>query len=301
MISHPFMPHSDPPRSLQLERLFSRISDLATLPRLAQRVLELASDETATNEDLRKVIEQDPALTARILRRVNCSFYGLPHRVADLNKAIILLGFREIQAIALTDFLSRLFDHCDHHRSYRREDLWHHCIAVANASRSLARNCGLAHPDEAYIAGLLHDLGYLLLDRYLRRHFYEIIDGLDEQRPTFELERERLTFDHAMLGAFVAERWRFPAQIVAAIGGHHDCPLHPGPHAELIACVQLADYLCSRAGCTSLGVVNVPDFSPAVRQHLKLDDIGMALIETDLPELIRRSGEFASVERLGAA
>ena len=284
-----------------LARLFSRISDLATLPRLAQRVLELAWDESATNEDLRKIIQQDPGLTAKILQRVNSSFYGLPHRVADLNKAIILLGFREIQAIALTVFLSRLFDHCDSHGTYRREALWHHSVAVAAASRTIARICGLPHPDEAYVAGLLHDIGYMLLDRHLRRHFYAIIDQLTELRPTFDVEREVLTFDHAMLGAFVAERWQFPGQIVNAIGYHHQLPDHPYPHGSLIACVHLADYLCSRSGCSSLGVINVPEFSEAARRHLKLDDISMALIEAELPLALTQAGELASMERLGAA
>ena len=114
-----------------LEKLFARISDVATLPQIAQRVMDVAQDENATNEDLRQAIQQDPALVARVLRRVNSSQYGLPIRVSDIKKAIVLLGFREIQAMAFTVFVSKMFAQPGARQSFNREELWSHAVGVA--------------------------------------------------------------------------------------------------------------------------------------------------------------------------
>lgn len=287
-------PESTPQREA-LERLFSRISDVTTLPQIAQRVLTVARDENATNEDLRRVIQHDPALVARVLRRVNSSMYGLPHRVADLSKAIVLLGFREIQAMALTVFVSKMFDSQRLPGNFSREALWGHSIGVAVMARLIASVCGLPRPDEAYVAGLLHDLGYILLDQHLPTHFARVVDALETSKPTYDVEQRLLTFDHALLGAYVAQRWNFPDEIVDAIGYHHQLSQYKGEHVQLVYCVSLADYLCSKAGRTSLGVQNVAEPPTDIRARLKLDDIGMELIKAELAHTLDRASLLAAI------
>ena len=278
-----------------LDRLFSRICEVATLPHVAQRVIEVARNEKSTNEDLRSVIQRDPALVAKVLRRVNSSLYGLPHRVSDISKAIILLGFREIQAMAFTVFASKLFDRAQTTTSFSREGLWNHSVGVGVVARMIASVCGLPHPDEAYVAGLLHDLGYIILDQYLPRHFGEVVTKTKSGRPTWEVENEILTFDHALLGAFVARRWNFPDEVVSAIGYHDQSSAYEGPHVRLVECVALANYLCHKAGRTSLGVTIAEDPPPGFRERLKLDETGMDLIKTELVVTLDRANTLASL------
>lgn len=242
-----------------LSQLFTRLGDVAAMPASAQQVLRLTEQEDTdeVRDQLRQVIEADAGLASRILRRLNSSYFGLSHTVGQIGAAINLLGIREVRNLTLTSCLSKTFEPQSDYGTYRRRELWVHSVGVAAAARLVSRICGRGNPDEAYTAGLLHDVGLILLDQSLKRHFHAVLDRLDERTPTCRIEEEVLTFDHATLGGFVAEQWRFPPQIVDAIAWHHAPAEYQGEFRELVGVVSIANYLCSRAGYTSLGVHNV--------------------------------------------
>jgi HD-like signal output (HDOD) protein len=281
-------------RRLALERLFSRIGDVITLPAAAQRVLKLTEDENARPDELREAIQSDPVLVARILRRLNSSYYALSQKISDVKAAINLLGLREIRNLALTVFVSRFFDGGAGHGGYKRENLWAHSVGVAVAARLVARVCGRGAPDEAYIAGLLHDLGLILLDQTLRRHFYKVLDALDPSTPTHIVENRVLSFDHALLGGFVARKWNFPDPVADAITFHHQPWCYTGPHKELVHVVSVANYLCSRTGLTSLGVHNVAAPPDEVYAGLGLDQVTLAIIWEELDTALDKATALAS-------
>jgi HD-like signal output (HDOD) protein len=281
-------------RRLALERLFARIGDVTTLPAAAQKVLRLTEDENIDSEKLREAIQGDPVLVARILRRLNSSYYALSHKVSDLKTAISLLGMREIRNLALTVFVSRFYEGGAAYGTYKRENLWAHSVGVAVASRLVARVCGRSACEEAYIAGLLHDLGLILLDQTLRRHFHKVLDSLDEATPTHIAESRILTFDHALLGGFVARKWNFPDAVADAITFHHQPWCYSGPHQDLVQVVAVANYLCSRAGVTSLGVSNVPPPPDDVYSGLGLDQVTLAIIWDELDTALEKASALAS-------
>jgi HD-like signal output (HDOD) protein len=281
-------------RRLALERLFARIGDVTTLPTSAQRVLRLTEDENADPEKLREAIQSDPVLVARILRRLNSSYYALSNKISDMRSAISLLGMREIRNLALTVFVSRFFEGGTVHGAYRRENLWSHSVGVAVASRLVARVCGRGACEEAYIAGLLHDLGLILLDQTLRRHFHKVLDAIDEATPTHIAESRILTFDHALLGGFVARRWNFPDAVADAITFHHQPWCYTGPHKDIVQVVAVANYLCSRAGVTSLGVQNVPPPPDEVYSELGLDQVTLAIIWDELDTALEKATSLAT-------
>jgi len=281
-------------RRKALDRLFARIGDLTTLPTAAQRVLRLTESDNADAEKLREAIQSDPVLVARILRRLNSSYYALSHKISDLKTAINLLGIREIRNLTLTVFVSRMYDGGATHGRYRRENLWTHSVSVAVASRLVARVCAKSAGDEAYVAGLLHDIGYILLDQTLRRHFYKVIDALDDSTPTPALETRILSFDHALLGGFVARRWNFPDAVADAIAFHHDPAAYAGPHAEIVNVVATANYLCTRAGVTSLGINNIAPPPDAVFAALGLDELTLAIIWDELETALEKATALAS-------
>jgi HD-like signal output (HDOD) protein len=281
-------------RRVALERLFARIGDVTSLPTAANKVLRLTEDENADPEKLREAIQSDPVLVARILRRLNSSYYALSHRISDLKTAISLLGIREIRNLALTVFVSRFYEGGTVHGAYKRENLWSHSVGVAVASRLVARVCGRGACEEAYIAGLLHDLGLILLDQTLRRHFYRVLDAIDENTPTHIAETRILSFDHALLGGFVARRWNFPDPVADAITFHHQPWCYSGPHKDLVQVVAVANYLCSRAGVTSLGVHNVAAPPDEVYTDLGLDQVTLAIIWDELDTALEKATSLAT-------
>lgn len=282
-------------RRKALSKLFLKIGDIASLPSSAQQVLRLTEqpDSDEIREQLRDAIQADAGLVARILRRLNSSYFGLSHRVGQIGAAINLLGVREIRNLALTVFLSKSFEPQSDYGSYRRKELWLHSVAVGAAGRLVSRICGRANPDEAYTAGLLHDIWLILIDQTFKRQFRQVLDRINDRTPTCQAENEILTFDHASLGGFVAEQWRFPPQITEAIAWHHEPHNYQGEHKDLVNVVSVANYLCSRAGYTSLGVQNVTPPPDSINAQLGLDQVSFSIIVSELDATLQKAEDLA--------
>ncbi|MFV1964615.1 MAG: HDOD domain-containing protein [Pirellulaceae bacterium] len=263
---------------IALERLFQRVTGISSLPGIAQQVIALAADDSTTVEDLRQAIQTDPALTANVMRRVNSSYFGLASKIADLRSAISLLGFLEIRNICLRIFVSRIFDEPGSYRTYDREALWRHCEGTAVAARKIARVTGMVKPDEAYVAGLLHHIGTILVDQYLHRHFCRIVDRVDARTPAHIVEQDVLSFDHCQLGEFVVRKWNFPDCISDAIRYYAYPSQYVGAHRQLVNVVTLADFFCSRAGTTSFGVFNVATPEDEVYASLAVDRVTLQIL-----------------------
>jgi len=259
----------DPASEALVKRLFARIGEISTLPVVALRIMEVASNPKTGADELLESVRFDAALVLRIMRTINSSFYALQNKVADLKLAITLLGFKEIRNLALTAYVAQLFKRSGGHGQYRREQLWTHLVSVASVARWLADRTGRVAPSEAYLAGLLHDLGLILIDQYLHKPFCELIDTLSQapQDATLcEVEAEVLGFDHTQLGEYVASQWNLPEHLTAAIRYHHSPAEYGGAYQAMVYTVALADFFCSLKGVTALGVCQ-PSVPPAEVFH----------------------------------
>lgn len=278
-----------------LEKLFHRIGEVSSLPISATRILNVANDDSAGASDLLAAVEGDPAVAVRILRTVNASFYSVRNRIGDLKQAITLLGFREVRNMALTVYVAEMFHSNGDYRNYSREALWDHMVAVAAMSRMIADVCGTVPPDEAYCAGLLHDVGLILIDQYLRRHFTRVLDSLTATTPTMEIEDRILTFNHSQLGEFVTRQWNFSEPIVAAAGYHHHPQHYNGPQRDMVMIVALANYLCSRQEITSLGEHNVTPPADDAYHQLGIESGQMSSILQRLDQTLSTAALAAAV------
>lgn len=278
-----------------LHKLFTRVGEASPLSHHALDVLRLTNNENTPFDDLQRVIQQDPAFAAKILRCVNSIFYGLRHEVSSLHAAIGLLGFRELRNIAATVFLSRLFRQPSDFRNYSREGLWKHLVAVATTSRLVSLVCGRAAPDEAFMAGLLHDLGLVLIDLNLRTHFCRVLQRLDRHKETVDIERKILTFDHTEIGEFVAGHWNFSEAVTASIRHHHQPQQYAGPARDVIYVVAISNYLCSRYGYTSLGVRNLVPPPDDVYAGLGLDETDLRIIWDELELTLQKAAAIARI------
>jgi putative nucleotidyltransferase with HDIG domain len=288
-------PVRDPQRQELFDKLFARITEISTMPMAAIEILDIASDPTTGASDLLRAVEQDPSLAARLMRTVNSGYYGLRAPVANLKNAITLLGFKEVRNLALTAYVSQLFSNTAGHGSYRREDLWRHCVAVATCARLVAMETRETAPEEAYLAGLLHDMGYILTDQYLHRRFCQMLDLLNEQTPTFKVEQASLGYDHAELGAYAARKWHFSEEIIQVIRYHHLPDLYMGTNSHLLYCVVLANFLCTRQGLPSLGVCNIPQPSETVFTELEIGRDTLTVIWESLQESMSGVEAMASI------
>ena len=138
------------------------ISHIATLPEITLRIIELVEDPTSTAQDLHKIISNDPALCSRILKVVNSAFYGLPRQIGSINRAVVLLGLNAVKNIAIAASLTKLFRGGELCPQFSARDLWIHSIATAAGSKLICDEMKLGLPDEAFLAGLIHDIGIMV-------------------------------------------------------------------------------------------------------------------------------------------
>lgn len=271
-----------------LDELVRRVSDISTLPHVAMKTMEVANDPKSSAIDLKEIIESDAALGARILRCVNSSAYATREKVTNLQQAISYLGLRQIRSLALTASVSEMFSKDEEIGPYRRRNLWSHLVAVGICSRLIAMRQKLPDFEDAFAAGLLHDIGIVLEDQYLHGHFCNIIQSLGEGPTLAEAERKVLGFDHAKLGTQVAELWRFPDSVKAAIGFHHMSVNYHGADITVVRCVEIANLICTVKGYSSIGLKLVKVSQPALGA-LSLTKEHIAVLAADLDEELAKN------------
>ncbi len=223
------------------------IGDIATLPEVTVKIIEIVEDSRSTVKDLHEVIKRDPALSTKILRVVNSAFYGLPGQIASVDRAIILLGLSAVKNIAIAASISRLFKGGKISAHYTAKDLWRHSLAVGVASRSIAKTAGVVGAlDEIMLAGLIHDLGLLVERQAFPDELAQIIERCEAGEGDFlTLEIEVLGADHQTFGDALTTKWRFPRNLRAVIGFHH-APDRLSPELlQLGLIIRTADILCA--------------------------------------------------------
>lgn len=229
----------------QLQKALAGVSEISSLPEITARIVQVVEDPRATAHEMHDIVRADPALAAKILKVVNSAFYGLPSQIASLDRAILMLGLSAVKNIALAASLSRLFVVEDVSEQFAARDLWRHSVAVGVAARLLAESGGAVEADEAFVAGLVHDLGLVAMQQLFPANLREVVDRCHAETLSFcELERHVVGADHQMLGAFLAERWKFPPTLRQAIEFHHQPGDADAQYRGLATAVYVADTQC---------------------------------------------------------
>jgi putative nucleotidyltransferase with HDIG domain len=221
--------------------LVKRIQNLAPLPTLAHSILTIGNDPSSSAADLRNEIEKDQSLTARILKTVNSAYYGFHRKIGNVDRAIVILGFDEI--INLTLAACIIEDYQSPDSNFDRQKFWIHSLGSAYIARELAQKLTSCDAKDAFVLGLLHDFGKVILDQRFKSLFEQILMVAREaDTPLHEVEFEVANIDHAEIGGLVAESWRLPVPLVKAIQYHHNPDLSKGVHPQEIAIAHLANY-----------------------------------------------------------
>ncbi len=210
------------------------------LPEVATKAIRLLSDSNSSSQDLARVISLDQGLTARVLALANSAYFGAARRFVTVREAIIRLGYKTVQAILYAASASSALSRPLTLYGMGRNELWKHSIACAISARLIANQYRLWDVEEAYVAGLLHDIGLPALDRFVqqRSELVRLIRSADY--PPFMAEQMVLGFDHAYLGSLICQKWQLTEELTAAVSAHHE-PLAGQPRSILAAIVHLAD------------------------------------------------------------
>lgn len=198
-------------------------SELSTIRQTVLQIVQIVDDPQSSAGDLTNIISTDPPLSARLLRLANSAHFGLVRRISSIHDAIICIGFDAVKEVALTQKVCEIFAQDDEGFGYSRFALWQHSVAVAICARQLCRHMQRGpRPETAYAAGLLHDMGILVIDQFLQFDFLVILrDAAEENRDLMEVEGMVLGFGHAEVGQALTRSWQFPRDFSFAIGHHH--------------------------------------------------------------------------------
>ena len=227
-------------------RLIDDLVTLPTLPTILVQINELVADQNSSAADVAAVIQIDVAIATKVLRLANSAYYGLRSKVTSVQHAIAMLGFNIIKNLAITATVFENFQEGGTHPHFDHEAFWRHCVATGTLSRMLADRIGLSRKEieGAFICGLLHDVGKIILEQHLHDRFMEVLDYTStNQVPLVRAERELFDFTHAEVGALLADRWHLAPEIVAACQFHHTPLDAPAGEQQLPCIIHVADIM----------------------------------------------------------
>lgn len=221
------------------------LTTLATLPEITTRIIATIEDPRSSAGKLHAIVSHDPALATRILRVVNSAFYGLAGKIASVERAIAMLGSTAVKNIAVASSLGQMFRGGKLCEGFAVRDLWTHCIAVAVTARELARRMQSPLADEAFLAGLIHDIGILVELQFWPEQVREVCKTVWTGGGDFcQTERAAIHVDHQLLGKALTEKWNFPKVCRDAAAHHHDPANADDSTRPAVTLVHVADVLC---------------------------------------------------------
>jgi len=272
--------------STNILTLVNSTIDLPTMPEVLIKLNEVMADPDTSAADVAKVVSADPAVSTNILRIVNSAYYGLQVRVSSVSLAISVMGFNMTKKVALKAAVFSAFTkRRDKIQHFDPSAFWKHAVYAGVAARVLAGASDQftdMHPEDAYIAGLLHDIGkIILMEKSAPRYLQMLRKSVQQGRPEVDAELEDFGFTHADVGSVLAIKWSLPEDLAIAIRYHH-APARDPFHRSLSSLIHLADQLAWRAQMPStIGT------APAPLDHDVYDQVGLSpeRIEELLPQI----------------
>jgi putative nucleotidyltransferase with HDIG domain len=232
-------------KSERIKNIASKVGNLPILPTVVAKMLELADNPETQTETLAKLISNDQSLTARILKTANSAHYGFSREISTVDTAIVVIGYKAVKEIGLSLSVVDSLKNIGLLNRFDIQKYWEHSVGVATAAKEIAKKYISADAGELYVAGLLHDIGKMILIQYAPQNFYEVLDYMEEQNTEyFEAEEQILWIDHGEIGYMIAERWNLPQKIGTIIRHHHRPQDAPENFTAQAAIINVADALC---------------------------------------------------------
>jgi putative nucleotidyltransferase with HDIG domain len=275
------------------------IKDLPTLPVIALEINRMLANDKISVNLLSQIIEKDQAIVSKLLKLVNSSFFGVRSKVATVQEAVVRLGFNSVRNVVVSVSVFETLTLEDGEGvDFNMEDFWAHSVAVAMTSRYLSEQSGIQDPDDCFVAGLLHDIGLIIIARFFPDILAKMIRQVKEQNVSiYDAEKEIIPIRHNKIGELIARRWQLPPSMCDTLKYHHT-PNKGAVNPELLTVVHLGDVIVRRFFITSINparnVVNPIISSISTASEKKLDQLNRTaeVWFPDLKDKIREACEF---------
>jgi putative nucleotidyltransferase with HDIG domain len=237
------------PTAAQLLRKFN---DSKTLPHVALRLSKLLSQEGSRIQEFDALIKMDPVLVTRLLRMANSPYYGLSEKITSISRAIVFIGMKNLRNLVVIEGLKDLIQEDSQGGVFSRKQLWLHCVAVSICSQMIAERVFGQRGEDAFLCGILHDVGIIVEDQTAPDLFLKTCTALGSRAGALPLvEKEMIGTDHCEIGALLAKEWKMPEEIKEGIRRHHteDDTLMPNTMTGIL---QLAEFMAGKLGHAAL-------------------------------------------------
>ena len=239
-------PVKDDGRALK-DKILAGIKELPPMPQVVVKTQKLISDPDTDAKRIAEVIETDQAIAAKVLRVANSAYYGMRGKISSIKHAAVVLGYKTLGEITMSVGAENILGGKLPGYGYDSQDLWKHSLAVAFGSRILANTQKATLANEAYTAGLIHDVGKIIMDSYVLDKKEEIESFMVKEEKAFlEAENQFFGFNHAEIGFEICQKWNFPETIITAIKNHHQPSNAKG--IGLCHILHMADYIAILSG-----------------------------------------------------
>ncbi|MDR0330982.1 MAG: HDOD domain-containing protein [Chitinispirillales bacterium] len=254
-----------------IESRLHSLKSLHTQPAVIAKITQMLQNPATNAEELGMAIRADQVLASRVLKLVNSAFYGFPGRIGSISHAVILLGFSTVKNIVLTASVLELFA-VRGGGKFNAHEVWKHSLACGVAAQCLARAVKYEGQEECFVAGLLHDIGKVIMFQIVPNEFNNVIECADKTKTLFyDSECKLLGISHQQIGGMLIEQWRLPTKILDAVANHHT----PHGGSLLTAVVHCADIFARALGYGNGGDNKMPKVSDSAWESLGLDGVNL--------------------------
>lgn len=264
------MPVTSEDTQERLKKLIDKVTGLPTLPQMFETLNRMLVNPRTSAKDVAQVISTDPSIASKVLKVVNSPFYGFPSRIATITHAIVILGFNTIKSIVLSSTIFDIFKKDTGDAEFNYLEFWKHSIGVGASARVISRMVGMKEQEEAFIAGLLHDVGKLVILQYMPEKAKEIMAYVRANNCLISQAEEKvLGVTHAEVGAWLGDRWNLAKGLVDVCRFHHN-PALSSQFQKMCSIVHLADIITRAVRVGSGGDRKIPNLSESAWRTLNL-------------------------------
>ncbi|NOX18815.1 MAG: HDOD domain-containing protein [Chlorobi bacterium] len=252
--------------------VLSNIYNLPAVSAVMMEVSRLLDDPSTNTSVLSEMIGKDQGLATKILSISNSPLYGLPRKVSTIDFAILIIGFQDIKNIVIALSMIESFKNKTD-KNLDQKEFWLHSIITGNAAKRIAEDLGYRIGGEAFVGGLLHDLGIPVIHKYFHTDFENIVKNFNENGMSLlDAEIEELGYTHQDIGRFLAEKWNLPGHLCSAIQKHHK-PSEAEEDDVLTSLIHVADYMTQKLGAGNFYLDNNYQVDEAILKNLKFDSV----------------------------
>lgn len=256
--------------ALDAERIVTNVLKVAALPAVAMKFSEAIRNPLTSNQDLENIVSEDSALAAKVLMIANSALFNFPSKIDTISNAITIIGHKQLSEIILSCSIVAMFKDIPQD-VIDMEQFWRHSIAVATAARILASSRREQNIEKFFTAGLLHDIGKLIIFVEAPKYAVEVLKQCKEKNELmYKIEKEVLGFDHAKLGAMLLKKWKLPESVVSAVYYHH-MPTVASGNVITPSVIHIADILTHALQFGSSGEEFVPTVNDKAWNELGLE------------------------------